>query len=320
MSAALCLSLAAAASIRVEPRVEPFVDLWFAVRELSARPESEAPEALRPAVAAARALDAQIGSPLAWGPVDGLLPGCASAADLAARLERVPEKLEFGAGRSVELRAGVRTLAGALAAAEEPFRASLWPARERRIRAALEDLQAGFLAHQEACFAQHARALGAEGLELTVPVFLVERAPAPGAITHRAAGGKGACFVAVDGLQGSALAEVVLHEATHAIDVARDGDVFDQLRERLAKAGFGPRDRATRDAPHTLMFLQSAETIRRCLAPEHKDRGEESGYYAKVGDVAAVERAAWREHLDGKLALDAALDRIVAALPPPAPR
>lgn len=126
------------------------------------------------------------------------------------------------------------------------------------------------------------------------------------------------CFVGTHGLGGAALAEVVLHEATHALDVAREGDVFDEFRARLESAGVARTDRRWRDAPHTLMFCASASTVRAVLDRAHVDQGEKSGYYAKVGATAESVRAAWSEIQAKSLSREAALDRLVQPFANPA--
>ena len=72
---------------------------------------------------------------------------------------------------------------------------------------------------------------------LEIPVKLVAEAPAPGAVTHRDDKGRGVCFVAVDPLQGSQLYECILHECTHALDVAcGDDSALGELRQRMNAA------------------------------------------------------------------------------------
>src|SRR5439155_540286 len=70
------------APARLEIRAQPVVDLHFWVRRLAqgSEPAPELP-GLEEAVQAAKALDQALGSPLAWGPIEGLLGACASAKD-----------------------------------------------------------------------------------------------------------------------------------------------------------------------------------------------------------------------------------------------
>ena len=73
-------------------------------------------------------------------------------------------------------------------------------------------------------------------------------------------------------------------------------------------------EREWRDAPHTLMFVQAAATVRRTIDPAHQDYGDVSGYYAKFPVVAKLVRDAWTRHLDGQLDRGAALDAIADGL------
>jgi hypothetical protein len=148
----------------------------------------------------------------------------------------------------------------------------------------------------------------------------VAEAPWPQGVTHRRPDGSGVCFVGLNGVQGTQFLETILHESTHALDVAAQGEggVLDELRARLEKLGYTPRDRELRDAPHTLMFVQAGETVRRLIDPEHKHYGDVAGYYPKVERVARIELRIWREHLDGKLTRAQALEQIVAEVGPPA--
>ncbi len=306
-------------AIRIETHIEPFIDAWFFVRALgSARGKTEVPALLQGAVDAARALDAELQSPLAWGPVEGQLERCHSAAEALHALESVPETIEVRGKGSVKLRAGALHIGDELAKIEDKYRETIWPQHEVAIRAAQKRLEMGLLAKQDACFTFHAASLGVEGLDLAIPCFLVFREPFPGAITHRDEGNAGVCFVAIDGVEGTKLDECVLHEATHAIDIATKGNAFDGLRTRLTQAGLEPGDSILRDAPHTLMFIQSAATIRRVIDPDHTDYGDVAGYYAKVQRVADVERPIWKDYLEGKLKRDEALDKIAALLAKPA--
>ena len=160
---------------------------------------------------------------------------------------------------------------------------------------------------------------------LALPVYLVGDAPFPGAVTVRGEGGRGVSFVAVNGLEESQLFEIVLHEVTHSLDLAAgEHSAFGELRTALEKAGVDARDRRLRDLPHALMFVQSAESIRRRVDPAHRDYGEVEQLYARMGADTESMRGFWRDHLEGKLERGAALDSIaagsIAASPASAPR
>jgi hypothetical protein len=148
----------------------------------------------------------------------------------------------------------------------------------------------------------------------TIPVHLAAHLPWPGGFTYRLGSGGGVCFVGVDRpeLAGTGLAELILHEATHALDVDSRQSVLERLRARLREEGFTPADRALPHAPHNLMVVQAGETIRRHVAADHVHYGDgASTYYDRV-PLARFERDLWIRHLDGEVDLDDAIELIVA--------
>jgi hypothetical protein len=90
--------------------------------------------------------------------------------------------------------------------------------------------------------------------------------------------------------------------------------VLDLLRARLEKAGFTRRDKEWREVPHTLMFVQAGETIRRVVDPKHEPYGVVAKYYDKVRPIADVEIPAWTAYLDGKTTREEAVEKILAAV------
>jgi hypothetical protein len=300
--------------LRLEIAVRPFLDLYFHVRTLASSKEP-APEfaGFAEAVAAARALDAEFGGPLGWGLVEGLLADCANAKEATAALAGVKETVSLRSGKTVELRTGALRLAAALEQAELAFQERVWPEHQRAIEAARARIEKDFGAKAGECLAHAARSLGLSLEARAIPLRLVHALPAPGAVTQRTSGGA-VCFVGVRSFEGTLLFESILHEATHVLDLATplSSSVLETLRARLEQAGFARADREWRDVPHTLMFVQAGETIRRLVDGKHEHYGVASGYYARVGAIADLELAAWREHLDGKATRAEALERIVA--------
>jgi hypothetical protein len=305
---------AVAAPTHIVFRESPVVDLFFHVRALAAGGRASTSEAFAPAVAAAQELHRALGgNTLAWGPLAGLLPGCESAADFAAALERVPETLELRGGTKVAMRASAAKLAQALVQAEPGFQ-ELWKEHAERTRAARARWEESVGPKEAELFAFHLASLGMSDPRLAIPVYLVAEAPYPGAVTHLDAQGRGVCFVGMAETEGSQLHETVLHEATHALDVAAgEASVLGQLRARLAAAGLSPMDREMRDVPHTLMFVQAAESVRRTVAPEHQDYGVVSAYYSRV-PTAELVRGFWTDHLAGKLTREEALEGMLEGI------
>ena len=304
-------------STRIVLHESAAIDLYFHVRAMAGGSASPG-EAFAPAVEAARELYGALGrNALALGAIEGLLPGCRTAADVATAFGRAPETVELRGGAKAPLRAGAAKLAQALVAAEPHFEA-LWKEHARIIADGRARWNERVGAREAELLAFHLASLGMRDPGLAIPVYLMAEAPWPGAVTHLDEEGRGVCFVAVKGEEGSQLLETVLHEVTHALDVASDEWVLNDLRGALAAAGIGRRDAAFRDLPHTLMFVQAAESIRRIVAPEHRDYGDVSGYYGRAPESELV-RGFWRDHLEGKLSRAEAIAGIVAGHEP-APR
>jgi len=143
--------------------------------------------------------------------------------------------------------------------------------------------------------------------------------PFPGAVTHYRAGrAGGVCFVAVRDVDPLQLVESILHEATHALDIAWDGSgVLDELRKKLQESAPPVGRNVLHNVPHTLMFVHAAETVRRNIDPTHKHYGDVAGYYAKVPRATGAVRQPWIEYLDGKLSREDALDHMVQSVSSP---
>jgi hypothetical protein len=226
----------------------------------------------------------------------------------------MPEQRKLRSGKTIAIRQPVLAFLRAYARLEPAFQKDVWPQHKAALEAAHRRLHEELVPRQAACFDYILKRLGMEDPRLDIPVYLVAEAPYPGGFTHRRRGRGGVCFVGVEHAGGSLLLEVVLHEASHALDIATlDQDTaFQQLRAGLKQAGHDPRSPIYRDVPHTLLFYQAAETVRRLLAPGHKHYGDAIGYYAKVPQAIQAVRPAWDDYLDGKIARDAALKRILS--------
>jgi len=320
-AAALVLSLAQnetkvghSKSPELEIRASPILDLYFYVRWLSSEPSATAPDGagFKEAVDAASSLQQQLGSALAWGWLEGLFADCTTAKELREACGRARETIELRSGKTVELRKGAVRLAEAIERVEPLFMEKTWPAHQAEIEHAEREVAEGFRSKAAECLAYVIDRMKFNDPEAPLRIRLVDVLPAPGAITQRDDDDRGVSFVAVHGAGGTQLFETILHEATHTLDVATpQGSVLDDLRARLEKAGFTRQDREWRDVPHTLMFVQAGETIRRIVDPKHEHYGVVAGYYPKVKMVADVERPIWIAYLDGKMTRAEALEKIV---------
>ena len=95
-----------------------------------------------------------------------------------------------------------------------------------------------------------------------------------------------ACFVAVAAYDGSALgssmlAELIIHEATHAVDMWCPSltSLVHRLRE---EPGASPQ------LWHATFFRYAAQAVRRRIDPGHRDYGETHGYYGRSPAVMAT--------------------------------
>lgn len=317
---------------RIDLRIDPVADLLQHVRGLAEQQDADVDPALADAVDAVRTMreDFGRGAFFAFEIIDRQLLGVAGFPDLAARLAALPEEVEVPGG-AAPLGPQARRLAAALETAGPWFLAERWPARERALREVAAYIDATFHPREAACFAYMLECLAVEDPAAIIPVYLVHDGPWPGAHTYDDGHGGGFCFVAIREHQGTLLLETMLHEATHAIDVTADArvvesgsdqdparaSVFARLRADLTARGLTFRDRALRDIPHTLMFVQAGETIRRHVDNQHVHYGDAADYYSKVAEVAAVEREEWIAFLDGDATREDALRRIVDRLAPP---
>lgn len=292
-------------------RMTPLIDLHYWVRKLeSEQGELPAVAGLPEAVAAARRAGATLGDLGLWGVVDGSFVEASTAAELAHVATEVPETFTTRDGRSIPLRQILTSLAAAYGPLEKSFLASVWPGHREIAERAGAALRKQLLPKAPEIYADISRHLGVLGPRSPMPVYLVAAAPFPGAFTFRSHEGPFS-VVALEGKPDSQWVEIVIHETIHALDVqAGEGSVLADLRSRLEKIpGASPSE--VHDFVHTVMFAQAAGTVRRVLDPNHKDYGEVAGYYPKVPRAAAVVVPAWRDYLEGKIAREAALERIV---------
>jgi hypothetical protein len=313
-AAGAAVSAGGQSATRVELRVEPVADLYFHARSLAAERDATVPAPYQAAVDALRALGEKLGPGLlAFGVADQRLVDVTTLDGLAERFEAVPPLFTRDGGR-LPITEELRAVVAGLRAAEAYHRNEVWPLHWRLVEPARRRLETTLLPAQGAAFAYMLESLGMSDPAKTIPVYLAAHLPWPGGFTYGLQSGGGVCFVGVDRPEfaGHALAELVLHESTHALDVETEESVLARLRARLEAEGFTREDRALRDVPHTLMFVQAAETIRRHVAADHDHYGDgTSTYYDRVA-LARFERDLWIRHLDGEVGLDDTLGQIVA--------
>ena len=295
-------------------RISPLVELHFALRRAaSITGDASGGAAWASAVEAVRSIERELGGGLAWGLLESALAGCESAAEAKELFPQLPESFSMRDGRKLPLRDMAVRLADALAGAEPGFMSETWPGHKAKLEEARTRIAAELLPKESECFAHLLKSLAMSDPGLPIPVYLVAEAPEPGAFTHRKRGGGGVCFVGLDSASGTQLYETILHESIHALDIATDAQdtVLQIMRRKLREAGIGPTDKRFRDVPHTLMFVQAAETVRAVLDPQHKHYGDVYGYYPKVPEATQAVRPQWEAHLRGDITREQAIDRIV---------
>lgn len=303
---------------RIELLESRFLDMHYAIRALADLAEDRRPEALRGAVKTVAEIEKSLGGQMAWGILEGSLMQAEDVAAARRIAEKLPAEFQSMTGARLPLRELATKLLDAYDPIEREFVQKTWPERQRKIATARKSLESELLPHASRCIIYIEKSLGMNNGKEAIPVYLVASAPAPGGFTHRRRGGGGVCIVSADE-KPELLAETVLHECTHALNISTQSQptVLNELRKKLQQAGHSPRSEAMRSVPHTLIFVQAGETVRRMLNPRHKHYGDAAGYYTKVPDATAAVRHPWTTHLDGKLTTDEALTQIAEKTPRP---
>ncbi len=297
---------------RLEVRVKPFIDLYFFVYKLSSGSEK-----MPDIVGFQQAVEAARQTPLTSTLIDLILYRCENAADAVEAFSQFPETYKTRKGEIIPLRERAVHLAKSLAAIEKPFLDQVWPQHKVVIEQAAARIDQTLGPKEQEVFAYMTKHLGMENANYLVPVYLVAETPWPGGFTmwgkSSSSTTRGICLLSVEANKGSLLLESLLHEAIHALDLETKGtgNILIELQNRLLKAGYTKSDRDFQQAAHFLVFIQTAETVRRMLDPSHRHYGEVKGVYARVPLVAKVEVPTWTAYLDGKISREEALNRIV---------
>lgn len=310
---------------RLKIQVSPIADLHYYVRALAAKPNDvKPPEGFERAVEAARAMDAELKHIfLAWGLVEGPLPDCRTAAELAERFRGLPEKHEFREilrssmffRTTIELRKTAVVLGEALVEVEGRFLASVWPDHKTVLDRALERIQAQLKPKEEACLTDIIDHLGIDDPVLYLPVYLVAELPVPGSVTIPWKGGA-VSYIGVEHFDGTQLYEMILREATNILGILGGTGAFQrEFREELEALALSPNDDGVRDVTRTVLYVQAGATVRRMIDPAHRDVGETSGYYTGAGRIAAdAIRPAWKTYLAGESTRKEAVARLMRSI------
>ncbi len=291
--------------------------MHYAVRvRMVEAPGIPGPAYLPEAMQAVHKTEVALGGWSRWALIEPTLARCQTTAEALEACAGLPTTFKPRTrDEAVPVREPATELVQAYQKLEPEFRQSMWPRHQAMLEKAAGRIANEFLPRQAECLEMMCQHLNIQDPRVRVPVYLVTDAPRPGAFTHRHRDGF-MSIVSIGGVDGSLLYEAIIHEMLHVLDVtsADQNTVLNDLRARLRAAGLGPPAAAFHDVPHTLMFVESGEVIRRCVASNHLHYGEEMGYYDTVPELAQTVRPAWTEYLDGKISRQAALDRIMDAL------
>ncbi len=303
----------------LELRIDPLVDLYFAIRAQAADAEAPPWDGYEDAVEAARGLQASLGTFGGWGPIDTRVLSASTPETLLEGFLGFPEPYRRR-GTTLSLRDDAVQLARALARQMPEFMDSRWPARREALERRLALVEERLMPRHREAFRFMLTSLAIPDPRTTLPVFLVLEANPPGAMTYSLRGGRPVSVLAsMDDSLDSQFLELILHEATHALEdpSSEPQTVFGRLREALEQRGLERGDEALYEIPHTLMFVQAEETMRRVVDPSHVAYGEAvSGLYTRLEPIPSVVREVWRRHLDDELEQNAALTEIVERLVP----
>ncbi len=300
---------------RLDLRVEPLVDLEQWVRAVAGEPDAQSPNALAAGVAAAREIDAALGSPLAWALIERLLPGCADAADFAARVEALPERFAAPGGRELELRALARRWAGVLAELEPHHAEHVWPEHQRAVEARIGPLRPQLAALAPVSLDMCVDVLGLADPRINVPVYLVARAPKLDGAEHCSLDGA-LRRVSVERRAGMELVDSVMLQVCGALELtdrSARGRVA-RLRQAILASDLGAREQLAQDAAHVALSATVGWLVRWVFDIERRDGEDFDAAHQRLGAAARAIALAWSEQMAGKLALDEVLDRALAAL------
>ena len=303
----------------IDVRVEPFTDFYFWTRAQAAGVVEVMPE-FQPIIDAWMPVQDERG---AWGgfwrfDLAGML--ATSPEEFGAWFDERDEFVPSRAGGQIPIRGPGKAMAEAMAPIWPRFLEEHWPQRRELLVDAKEQLDRDFMPDHRRAFQYMLDSLGIVDPEIELPTYLTLDTHPPGASTFRTNEGAAAVLSTRELLSEgrfSDLAETVLHESTHALDIASrgDGDAFTRLRGKLEERGIERGDPRHHDVPHLIMFVQSEETMRRLYDSDHlaygdTQRGDIAPLYERQGEASGIVRREWRRYLDGEIDLEQALENI----------
>jgi arylsulfatase A-like enzyme len=210
----------------------------------------------------------------------------------------------------------------ALASTEASFRSIHWLSRQDRLEKFAVTLEAWYGDKQDTAIAFMLDGLGEEDPLRAIPVYLVTSMPSPGGWTVRTRSGPH-CIVSLADRGGDLralgnLAEIVLHEALHALEEMTgepgfDADTPNLLRRRLATRDLPVSSKrvaaraAIQQLPHAWIFAHTQATMQHVFATTAPGYAETNGIYARMGETAEFLARDWARHVDRQLAAGASI-------------
>lgn len=277
--------------------------------------DGDAPPEFREALEAMRALRDDLGGDAsAWEDLELVLGNARRAEDLTSTYGELP-KLTYQGANVVMLRQDALRLARAMAASEGAFRAG--PYREHRaaVERAAADLGRRLGPNEATILTALDKDLGLGGSGPKPVITLVYDAPYPGAFAADESGRTHASFVRVRGLEGTMLAEVVLHEVIGAVDeltVRTPTTALNELRQAFARRGTDAGDPNVEMAVNTVAFAEAGSLIRRFVDPAHVSSAE-SGFFTLYPPAKPIVLV-WDRHVAGGASVQATADAIAQAV------
>jgi hypothetical protein len=334
----------------IELHKSAFVEFEHNVRALPEDPDRSSADAavLRAVIARNNLGPSRVG---AW--LDPVLVRCANSDEFIAACAALPESVVLVGGGEIALRTLAVDYAKAMAPLEPEFLARTWPARERRIDAAIQTLREQLAASGDIALDQILRDLEISDPGVVIAVYFgtSTRPEPPPLIRHtsvqsvhclaehagpaiddttrvaRAADGSPVCFFKIDELTANDRLQMFLHCVTAALGLAshEQRSVLEELRERVHVP-----DGAWQPEWHVLISAESADVIRRVVDSTFVPEVFTAGFVdSSTGQAScnswdfkwSSQRArdlvtvftAWQDFLAGKRTRAEALDAIVAA-------
>lgn len=268
-------------------------------------------EAWQPGLAEMAKASAALTGRLAFAAIDGLIADVPSMAALEEVAPLMPEKAPGGQ----PLREPLLAVVQALKLAQPLYKKEIAGGHRKLYGERLAALKKEFVPNERAAIDILMSGLKLPDKGKEVPILLVAEAPAPAGFTVRSRKSGAVCYVGMREHAGTLLYETILHEATHALEVAAgpsSGSVLDQIRSKLSQKKVASDDALMRNVPHTLFFVHAGAVVRKTIDPQHKDYGEVTGLYKRMAATTDPVIKHWHDHLAGRCTADEAVDRIVA--------